>query len=232
MRWYDVCRVAGVSTTAKASGEMGGPTGELRVRLAGGLAALAAATGAFALSMPEEQKLGALVRFVTFHGASTWVNMALFTAVGVLAAVFLASGVAGAGRWGAGVRYVAFPLWVVNTGLGMLSSKLAWGAVNWSEPRLQASFWILIGAAAVVVVDVAIDRPRIAAAADVALVVAFWALLLSSPNLMHPDNPVLNSGWDVKAPFFGMVAAWGAAMACAAGLVRGSLDNERYADAA
>ena len=24
---------------------------------------------------------------------------------------------------------------------------------------------------------------------------------------MHPDSPVMNSGWEIKAPFFGMVAA-------------------------
>lgn len=210
---------------------MSGLTGDMRMRLAGAAAALMAATAAFAFSMPEEQRLGALVRLVTFHGASTWVNMMLFTVAGVLAVAFLATDAASIGRWGAGVRYVALPLWLANTGLGILSSKLAWGAVNWTEPRLQASFWILIGAAVVLVIDVAVDRPRIAAVADVVLVVAFWALLLSAPNLMHPDNPVLNSGWDVKAPFLGMVVAWGGAMACAAGVVRGLLDRGRYVSA-
>ncbi|TLM80519.1 MAG: hypothetical protein FDZ70_00430, partial [Actinobacteria bacterium] len=96
------------------------------------------ATGGLALSVPIDSKLGRLVRFVTFHGASTWVNMAMFTLLGIVGLVYLVRRREGALRWGAALRYVALPLWMVNTGLGVLSSKLAWGAINWSEPRLQA----------------------------------------------------------------------------------------------
>lgn len=190
------------------------------VRLPLAIAVLVGMTGVLALAMPEERSLGALVRFVTFHGASTWVNMALFTVVGGLGLLTVVLGGARMLAWEAGLRYTAFALWLINTVLGMFSSKLAWGAVNWSEPRLQASFWILIGAAAVSIVDVVVDRSRVSSALDVAFAVGFWALLLTSPNLMHPDNPVLNSGWDVKAPFFGMVLTWGLAMVAAAALVR------------
>jgi p-aminobenzoyl-glutamate transporter AbgT len=39
-----------------------------------------------------------------------------------------------------------------------------------------------------------------------------WALLTNVfldpvKRALHPDSPVLNSGWEIKAPFFGMVAA-------------------------
>ncbi len=201
-------------------------------RLWAAVAAAVASTGALALAMPEEQSLGKLVRLVTFHGASTWVNMAMFTLIGLAGAVSVVllarrpSGKRGEGlgarvyRWEAALRWVAMSLWLANTVLGMVSSKLAWGAVNWSEPRMQASFWILIGAAIVVIVDAVVDHWTVSAALDAAFACGFWALLLTSPNLMHPDNPVLNSGWDIKAPFFGMVLAWGLAMTGAAALVR------------
>ena len=29
---------------------------------------------------------------------------------------------------------------------------------------------------------------------------------------LHPDSPVLNSGWDIKLPFFAIVAGWFACM--------------------
>jgi len=36
------------------------------------------------LSIPPDARLGTMVRFVMFHGASTWVNMGTFTLAGVL----------------------------------------------------------------------------------------------------------------------------------------------------
>lgn len=194
--------------------------GKRRMWFAAGTVALAASAIGLALSMPKEAQLGATIRFVTFHGASTWVSMALFTIVGAFGLAYLLLRRADVSRWEAALRYVAMPLWLFNTVLGMISSKLAWGGVNWSEPRLQASFWILIAAAVVLVIDVMADRPMVSAAADLLLAIGFWTLLLSSPNLMHPDNPVLNSGSDIQVPFFGMVATWGGAMACVAAVIR------------
>lgn len=181
------------------------------------------ATGALALSMPPDVKLGKLLRFVTFHGASTWVNMMLFTLLGAVAVVYLVRRREGVGRWESAVRYVALPLWMVNTGLGMVSSELSWGAVNWSEPRLRASFYILIAAAVVLVAQHLVDRLAVTAALDAVFVGAFWALLLSAPNLMHPDNPVLHSGWEVKGPFIGMVACWAVAMGLIVWMLRDAI---------
>lgn len=188
-----------------------------------GAAAFMLATGALALSVPLDVKLGKLVQFVTFHGASTWVNMMLFTVAGLIAIVFLLTRREGVYRTASAVRYVGLPLWLVNTSLGVVSSQLAWGGINWSEPRLQASFWILIAAAVVLAADFIVDRMPVAAALDALFAAAFWGLILSAPNLMHPDNPVLNSGWDVKGPFFGMVACWAVAMGLIAWGVRDRL---------
>jgi hypothetical protein len=48
------------------------------------------------------------------------------------------------------------------------------------------------------------------AIADIVFVGVMWALLGNvfldpAKRALHPDSPVLNSGWDIKGPFFGIV---------------------------
>lgn len=147
-------------------------------------------------------------RLVIYHGASTWTNLATFTVTGVLGLAYVVSRRDAVFGWESGFRYVSLPLWVLNTGLGLLSSRLAWGGIDLSEPRLRATFWILLGAGIVAAVDFVLEHKLWTAFADTALAVALWTLILSAPNVIHPDNPVLNpeTGGDVKARFFGIVA--------------------------
>jgi hypothetical protein len=62
------------------------------------------------------------------------------------------------------------------------------------------------------------------ALADIAFV-AVASVLLSdifldpAKRALHPDSPVLNSGWDIKLPFFGIVVAWFLCMLVGAWLV-------------
>ena len=46
-------------------------------------------------------------------------------------------------------------------------------------------------------------------------------LINPEKRALHPDNPVLNSGWDIKGPFFGIVACLLVASIAIAWLVRG-----------
>ncbi|MBE0477310.1 MAG: hypothetical protein IBX62_09460 [Coriobacteriia bacterium] len=171
------------------------------------LAALAVAVAVLVATLPPVEQLGRLVRLVVFHGASTWVNLATFTFAGITALAFLLSGGERLYAWASGLRWFSMPLWVLNTALGVLSARMAWGSVEWGEPRLRMTFWVLLGAGLVVAADLAFSRPRVTAALDVGLAAALWFGIAVSPNVVHPDNPVLNSDWYIKGPFFVMVAA-------------------------
>ena len=130
------------------------------------LAALACA--AAILSIPEDARLGAMVRFVMFHGASTWVNMGTFTLAGIfgLAYVF---GARGALPWGQALRWFSLPLWVVNTILGILSMQLIWGGILWNEPRLLMTFGLLAAAVVILAIQLIFDHPKVPAVLDAAL---------------------------------------------------------------
>ncbi|MDI6713331.1 MAG: hypothetical protein QMD96_08845 [Anaerosomatales bacterium] len=175
------------------------------------LATLVAAGVALAVAAvlltPPDQKLGGMVRFVMYHGASTWVNMLTFTLAGALGLATLA-GRERARAYGEAFRWVALPHWVVNTILGLISMRLIWGGILWNEPRLMMTFGILAGALLVLAAQFLLDSPKVPVALDAVLAAALWFLVLVLPNLFHPDSPVFNSDNRVYiATFFGMVVS-------------------------
>jgi hypothetical protein len=173
----------------------------------GAIAVLLAVIGYFTWTMPPVLQLGTLVRLVTFHGASIWVNMAAFTAAGLAGIAYLVTRRDAVYRVGAAFRYLAVPWWIVNTVLGMISSRLAWNSVNLAEPRLQATFWVMLAAGIVLAVDFGFNKRLFSAIADVVMAGILWTLILGARNFVHPDNPVLNSGPEIQLPFFVIVGS-------------------------
>lgn len=171
------------------------------------------------LAIPPDERLGTMVRFVMFHGASTWVNMGTFTLSGVLGLAFI-FGAGKLGRWGEALRWFSLPLWTVNTILGILSMKLIWGGILWNEPRLLMTFGLLAGSIVILAMQLIVDHPKVPAALDAVLAAALWFLVLVLPNLFHPDSPVFNSENPVYIyAFFGMVGSIAAAAAAVVTLV-------------
>ena len=170
------------------------------------------ACAAFVAFTPAEQMLGQYLKLVLFHGASTWVNLVTFTAAGALAIAYLVNGRPGTYAYTAAARYVSFGLWIFNTALGMLSARLTWGDAFIREPRLQASFWILAALGIAIAVDIMVDKPKLHSALDIGIMVAVWAFVLVTPKDIHPNSPVMASGWDIKGLFAGMFLTWGIAV--------------------
>ena len=175
--------------------------------LLGGVAAMLLGIAGLVVAIPADQKLGELLKLVLFHGASTWANLVAFSLTAVLAAAFLLTRSEGVWRWESAFRTIAVPLWVVNTGLGVLSMYLSWGGFLWSEPRMRMTLWILLASFAVVAVHLAFERPRLTALFDIALAVVVFGSIGLTPKVFHPDNPVMHSGGTIIALFGGLVAA-------------------------
>ncbi len=179
----------------------------VRIALAALIALSVVACVVSILSIPPDERLGTMVRFVMFHGASTWVNMGTFTLAGLLGLAFT-FGAAKLGRWGEALRWFSLPLWTVNTILGILSMQLIWGGILWNEPRLLMTFGLLAASVIILAIQLIFDHPKVPAVLDAVLAAALWYLVLALPNLFHPDSPVFSS----ENPafiygFFGMVGS-------------------------
>lgn len=192
----------------------------------GAIVVLLAVVAYLTWTMPPVLQLGTLVRLVIFHGASTWVNMAAFTLAGVAGLAYLATRRDEAYRLGAAFRYLAVPWWIVNTGLGLLSSRLAWNSINMAEPRLQATFWIMLAAGIVLAIDFGFGKRLWSSLADIAMAGILWTLILGARNFVHPDNPVMNSGPEIQIPFFGIVGSLFAAALLAAAVISSLIPAE------
>ncbi|MDR3685922.1 MAG: hypothetical protein P4L93_03035 [Coriobacteriia bacterium] len=186
------------------------------------VAVLVVVVGVLVMSIPPVVGLGNKVKLPLLHGGSTWVNLMIFTLMGVFGLVYVFTRNERLYAWEVGFRAVAAPLWLVNSVLGFIAASSTWDfsgsktselVIIGADPRLRAQILLLFGVAVLLLLDWLVLENRLyKAVADVVFTAAMIVLmsdLFLDPvkRAMHPDSPVLNSGWDIKAPFFGMVVA-------------------------
>ena len=175
----------------------------------------------FTLSFPAVEGLGTKVRLPVFHGAMTWVNLALFSVLAVLALVYVVR--RRAIHSTAGSRPCAsssVPMWIVGSALGFMAALNTWDftgskasplSVAAADPRLNAQFWIMMAGLGLLALGLVIEQRRWLALADVGFVAFAWVVLLRAilgpGRALHPDSPVMNSDEIfIKLMFFGIVA--------------------------
>ena len=192
-----------------------------RSRTLGIVIALAGLVAAFVCvsAFPAVEGLGTKVRLPVFHGALTWVNLAAFTLMGVVAIVSLATRRESVYRWEEALRWIAVPMWLLGSGLGLLAALNTWDftgskaspiSVVTADPRLMAQFWIMLAALLLIALEFVLQDRHWQSGLDIAFVGLMWVVLMQAilgpGRALHPDSPVLNSDeLGIKLLFFGMV---------------------------
>lgn len=171
--------------------------------------------------IPAVKGLGDKVKLPLFHGGSTWVSLMLFAVMGILAIVYLVTKRDSIYAWEVGFRAVAAPLWLANSVLGLLAALNTWDFTGSKEPplmavrqdpRLVVQVVLLLCVAMLLLLDWLVLERRVHKAIADLIFTAVAAVLLSdifldpAKRALHPDSPVLHSGWEIQGPFFGMVA--------------------------
>jgi hypothetical protein len=184
------------------------------------VAVLSALVAYLLYTIPAVKGLGDKVKLPLFHGASTWVDLMLFVFMGIAAVAYLATRRDSVYAWEVGLRAIAAPLWLINSVLGLIAALNTWDFTGSKEspfsavmqdPRLVAQMLILLGVAMLLLLDwLVLEKRSHKAIADIIFVI-FGVVLLSdifldpAKRALHPDSPVLNSGFEIKGPFFGIV---------------------------
>lgn len=185
----------------------------------GGAAIGLAAALAFAATFPAVEGLGTKVRLPVFHGAMTWVNLIAFVALAGSALLSLLSGRDVWYRWAEALRWIAIPMWLIGTVLGLLAALNTWDftgskasrlSVITADPRLMAQFWILVAGVIVIAAMFVLKERFWHNVLDIAFVATAWGLIaraiLGPGRALHPDSPVVNSDEiKIKLLFIGMV---------------------------
>jgi hypothetical protein len=190
--------------------------------VAAGVVGLAALVAYLLYTIPAVKGLGDKVKLPLFHGASTWVDLMLFVLMGITAIAYLVTRSDAVYAWEFGLRAIAAPLWLVNSVLGLIAALNTWDfsaskesplSAVMQDPRLVAQMLLLLGVAMLLLLQwLVLDKRTHRAIADI-IFVAVGIVLLSdifldpAKRALHPDSPVLNSGFEIKGPFFGIVVS-------------------------
>jgi hypothetical protein len=180
---------------------------------------------------PAESRLGNVVKLVYVHGALVWVGLLTFTLAGAFGLVALIARRPGWYRatWAAG--RAGLVVWIVYAFSSMAVTGLTWGQViAWSEPRVQASAFVLIAAVLVAAVTHMVDHPDFTAGVNVAMGAAVWIVVRQAEVIRHPVDPIGGSGSAAIQLYYALIVATVALLA--ATLVawlwaRASLRDER-----
>jgi hypothetical protein len=179
-----------------------------RERIGVSLLVLAVAALALAWAAPSDVTLAGTSKVVYLHGALVWTALLTLTAAGALGCVALAAMAVRRGdllhAWTLALGRTGLVFWLAYIPVSMLASRMAWNAVFLAEPRYVTAFRVFAIGVIVQVVIMLFNRPVISSALHVAQAVVLWALLLNTPSVLHPDNPILRSTPSIQF-FFGLI---------------------------
>ncbi len=140
---------------------------------------------------PPEARLGNLIKLVYVHGALVMVGLATFSVAGVLGLIAL---IARRPVWYRGTRAAgtaALIVWVLYVISAVVVTGLAWGQwVAWNEPRVRATFMILLAALALALVIRLVAHPDFSALVHVVMGVAPWIVTQQAEVIRHPVDPI------------------------------------------
>ena len=155
---------------------------------------------------PAEQTLGETVKLVYLHGALVQTALLLFAVslpvnlLGFLTARddWLA--------WGKALTWSAVTIWLVHTGVSMVTTYAAWGLfIAWYEPRTRFTF-ILAGVSILVIaVAYLVADDRFSALAFTVLAGLTLVLLPRLGFVQHPLDPIGSSPSLTIRTFYGAI---------------------------
>ena len=169
------------------------------------LVVLAGAALLFAWAAPNDVTLKGTSKVVYIHGALVWTSLLTLTAAGVLgvAAVWVKRGDT-MHAWTLALGRTGLLFWLAYIPVSMLASRMAWNAVFLAEPRYTTAFRVLAVGIIVQVIVYLFNRPAISSGLHAVQAVILWVMLLTTPSILHPDNPILRSAPSIQF-FFGLI---------------------------
>ncbi len=181
-------------------------------RMSWSLLVIGAAIALVLIVAPLDRVLGDVSRLVYLHGAMVWVALVGFTVAGLAGVAHLLTGRPVWYRWSQGLERSAIAFWAGYLPLSVIAADLAWNGVFWGEPRWAMAAQILIVSVAFQVGGALVGNPWVQSTLNAMMAGAVWWLLLRTPLIIHPDNPIGTSdSLGIKLSFVSLVILCGLA---------------------
>lgn len=166
-------------------------------------AASIAALAALLVFSPSEATLGSVVKLVYLHGALERVAAWAFAAAGLSGLVLLLARRPSLAPWTQALCETAILFWLAHFAVSVPAQIMAWGGINWREPRVVDALWIAAISAVIYVVALWIAKPVWWGLSGMASAVTLLVVLNGAVNVLHPLSPILTSDSAAIKLFYG-----------------------------
>jgi hypothetical protein len=154
---------------------------------------------------PEERTLGQGIKIVYVHVGVTWTALLGFTLLGIMGVLVLLSANEKLFSWIETISQVSLWIYVASVIIGVLASKVNWGAVAWTEPRMLASFNLLAAAVIVQMLKIWLPSPRLGGILHVGLMIFMVWTIFSSALVLHPGDAIRTTeSFGIRFAFFSL----------------------------
>ena len=147
-----------------------------------------------ALMAPQDATLKEISPVVYVHGAMVWTAILAFSASGLigLAALIWDRDVLHA--WSRALGRTGLLFWIIYLPLSMWASQATWNGIPLGDPRFRTAFQVLVLAAAFqFAATLWGPANRLGSVLNAILAVVLWVLMLTTQDIMHPQNPMRSS---------------------------------------
>lgn len=158
-----------------------------------GFTLLAVAIALLLWLAPAEKTLGTGMRSVYLHVGLIWTGIAGFSLSGLLGLLVLLRNDPRLDGWAQRVAWVAIGFFAAGFLSSMLASKINWGGVFLDEPRNRSALMVLCVALIVQIWGSWPVWTRLKGLLRVGLVAIFAWSNLTTPLVLHPQNPIRTS---------------------------------------
>ncbi len=169
------------------------------------LVVLAAVALGLSWAAPSDVTLRSTSKVVYLHGALVWAAIMMLTASGALGLVALAISRQRLllNAWALALGRTGLLFWITTLLVSIVASRMAWNAVFLSEPRYTMMFRVLAVGVIIQVLVLLVNTPLLPGPLHLVQTFVLWALLATTPSVLHPDNPVMHSVPSIQF-FFGL----------------------------
>jgi len=157
---------------------------------------------------PSEATLGSVVKIVYLHAALERVSAWAFATGAVAGAAQLILRRHTLAPWTQALFETAMIFWVAHFLVSIPAQVMAWGGINWREPRVIDAIWISAIGGLIYVVALWMAKPAWWALSGIAGGATLMIVLNGAVNVLHPLSPIATSdSMAIKLFYGGIVAA-------------------------
>lgn len=183
-----------------------------RERIGLTMVGLALIISLLALLAPRDATLRGASPVVYLHGALVWTAILAFSAAGVLGLMALVWRRDLLHAWSGALARTGTLFWIIYLPLSMWASRVTWNGIPLGDPRFRTAFQVLVLAAGFQIAGALWGpRNRLGSGLNAVLAVALWVLMLTTRDVMHPQNPMSTSAPTIQFFFALLVGGCGLA---------------------